>query len=121
MCRFKNWVVNYFLSQGAPPHKLILGIAFYGKSFIWNTDARMIGGPAAYGDVVSYKSICNFLKTGNWKRVWIEDQQVPFIFKGNTMVGYDDLESIEIKVNYTLDRGLGGVMSWVTFSLFFFK
>ena len=35
----------------------MLGIAAYGKSFIWNTDARMIGGPAKYGDSVSYKQV----------------------------------------------------------------
>ena len=29
------------------------------------------------------------------------------------MIGYDDPESIAIKVNYTLQRGLGGVMIWV--------
>jgi len=67
------------ISNGAPPEKLILGIPFYGKSFIWNTDARMIGlnlifsfvllinflflfdifigGPAKYGDVVGYKQV----------------------------------------------------------------
>jgi hypothetical protein len=33
-----------------------------------------------------------------WKRIWIEDQQVPFIFQGNVMIGYDDVESIGIKV-----------------------
>ena len=53
----QDWVINYFISNGAPPEKLILGIAFYGKSFIWNSDARMIGGPAKYGDFVGYKAV----------------------------------------------------------------
>lgn len=39
----QDWVVNYFISNGAPAEKLILGIPFYGKSYIWNSDARMIG------------------------------------------------------------------------------
>lgn len=29
------------------------------------------------------------------------------------MIGYDDAESIAIKVNYTIQRGLGGIMVWV--------
>lgn len=54
---FKHWVVNYFISNGAPAQKLVLGISLYGKSFIWNSDARMIGGPAKYGDNVSFKQV----------------------------------------------------------------
>lgn len=53
----KDWVVNYFISNGAPPQKLVLGLAFYGKSFTWTSDARMIGGPAKYGDFVGYKQV----------------------------------------------------------------
>lgn len=90
-------MVNYFISNGAPAEKIILGIALYGKSFIWNSDARMIGGPAKFGDFVSYKQVCGYLNS-KWKRVWVEDQQVPFIFQGNIMIGYDDVESIGIKV-----------------------
>jgi hypothetical protein len=37
-----------------------------------------------------------------WKRLWIEDQKVPFIFQGNTLIGYDDLESIDFKVSIHL-------------------
>lgn len=107
----QDWIINYFISNGAPPEKLNLGLAMYGKSFIWNSDTRMIGGPAKFGDFVSYKQICGYLNS-KWKRVWIEDQQVPFIFQGNVMVGYDDPQSIAIKLNYTLQRGLGGVLIW---------
>jgi len=107
----QHWVVNYFISNGAPAQKLILGISLYGRSFIWNTDARMIGGPAKYGDNVSFKQICGYLNS-KWKRIWVEDQHVPFIFQGNIMIGYDDEESIAIKVNYTIQRGLGGMMFW---------
>lgn len=107
----QDWVVNYFISNGAPPEKLNLGLAMYGKSFIWNSDTRMIGGPAKFGDFVSYKQVCGYLNS-KWKRVWVEDQQVPFIFQGNIMVGYDDPQSIAIKLNYTMQRGLGGVLIW---------
>ena len=53
----KDWAVNYFISNGAPPEKIVLGISAYGKSFQWNSDARMIGGPAKFGDWVSYKQV----------------------------------------------------------------
>jgi chitinase len=53
----QDWVVNYFISNGAPPEKIMLGISAYGKSFQWNSDARMIGGPAKFNDWVSYKQV----------------------------------------------------------------
>ena len=40
---YKDWVVNYLINNMVPPEKLILGIALYGKSFKWTSDARVIG------------------------------------------------------------------------------
>lgn len=60
---------------------------------------KNLGGPAKYGDFVGYKAVCGHLNS-KWKRIWLDDQQVPFIFQGNVMVGYDDTESIAIKVAF---------------------
>ena len=56
-CGCKDWVVKNFIKNGAPREKIILGLATYGKSFVWNSDARMIGGPAKYGESVTYKQV----------------------------------------------------------------
>ena len=45
------------ISNGAPPQKLILGITFYGKSFNWNTETKMIGASAVFGEVIGYKQV----------------------------------------------------------------
>ncbi len=45
--------------------------------------------------------VCNYIAS-KWTRVWLDDQKVPFIFHGNTMIGYDDTESIEAKVTFLL-------------------
>ena len=42
--------------------------------------------------------VCGYLAS-KWKRIWVEEQQVPFVFQGNIMIGYDDIESIENKAN----------------------
>jgi chitinase len=39
-----------------------------------------------------------------WTRVWNDEQKVPYAYHGDQWVGYDDLQSIEIKVKYL--RGL---------------
>lgn len=45
-----------------------------------------------------YYQVCENLANG-WTRVWNDEQKVPYAYKGDQWVGYDDLESIQIKVN----------------------
>mgnify|MGYP002790898138 CR=1 FL=1 len=47
---------------------------------------------------LNFNKICGHLTEKKWKKVWQDDQKVPFIFQGNTFIGYDDIESIEAKV-----------------------
>ncbi len=44
--------------------------------------------------------ICKYLKKDNWTRKWSKEHQVPFAYKSNQWVGYDDEASIKIKVIY---------------------
>lgn len=44
--------------------------------------------------------ICENLKSG-WSRVWDDEQKTPYAYRGNQWVGYDDVESVAIKVNFT--------------------
>lgn len=37
---------------------------------------------------------------------------MPFVYKENILIGYDDTESIEHKLNYTIEKNLGGVAVW---------
>ena len=42
--------------------------------------------------------ICEFHKQGGWTTKWSEEQKVPYTYKGNQWAGYDNVESITIKV-----------------------
>jgi hypothetical protein len=57
----KHWAVQYFIENGAPREKLILGLATYGKSFIWNSNGRMIGDSAKYDGYYDYKQVLHAL------------------------------------------------------------
>ncbi len=46
----------------------------------------------------SYYEVCQNLKNG-WKREWNDEQEVPYAYKEDQWVGYDDVESLIIKVN----------------------
>lgn len=47
-----------------------------------------------------------------WTRVFEPTQKVPYAYSGNQWVGYDDKESVAIKVNYIKANNLGGGMIW---------
>lgn len=57
-----------------------------------------------------YLQICEYLKAGAWTDVWDEQQKVPYSFKSNQWVGYEDNRSIDLKTQYAINNGLRGVM-----------
>ncbi|ETE66627.1 Chitinase-3-like protein 2, partial [Ophiophagus hannah] len=112
--------VQYWKSKGAPPKKIILGIPAYGRSFTLSTSQNGVkaptSGPGTAGiytkesGFLAYYEICDF-KNGATTKV-IESQKVPYSFKGNQWVGYDDVSSITNKVQYLKKQNLGGGMVW---------
>jgi chitinase len=105
-----DWTVRLYLTLGVPLEKLIVGIPFYGRSFTLKNKNQRGFGSECTGDgksgeftrengFLSYGlEICKYLEKENWTRVWSREHQVPFAYKQNQWVGYDDEESINIKV-----------------------
>ncbi|PSN37589.1 hypothetical protein C0J52_14524 [Blattella germanica] len=114
----KDACVNYWLSEGAPPEKIILGMGLYGRSFtmagsqcalgVARTGAGTAGPYTREAGMLGFNEICE----NNWTEKWDDQQQVPYACKGNQLVGYDSIKSIKIKSQYVLDKGLGGAMVW---------
>lgn len=114
-------IVRYWLTHGCPKEKLILGIPTYGRTFTLANSANFgVGalaiGPGSIGSFVPepgflpFNEICYNLN--DWTRFWEPQQKVPYAVKNNQWVGYDDLESVAIKLNYILSNDLGGAMFW---------
>uniref|UniRef100_A0A673H7M5 Acidic mammalian chitinase-like n=1 Tax=Sinocyclocheilus rhinocerous TaxID=307959 RepID=A0A673H7M5_9TELE len=112
--------LKYWRFKGAPPEKLLMGFATYGRSFILTSSQSGVGAPAnnlaspgPYTQEMglwSYFEICLFLNGGVVQ--WIEDQKVPFSIKGGDWVGFDNLRSFEIKIKYLQEHGFGGAFVW---------
>uniref|UniRef100_A0A671RQN1 Acidic mammalian chitinase-like n=1 Tax=Sinocyclocheilus anshuiensis TaxID=1608454 RepID=A0A671RQN1_9TELE len=112
--------LKYWRFQGAPPEKLLMGFATYGRSFILTSSQSGVGAPAnnlaspgPYTQEMglwSYFEICLFLNGGVVQ--WIEDQKVPFSIKGSDWVGFDNMRSFEIKIKYLQEHGFGGAFVW---------
>ena len=61
---------------------------------------------------MSYYEVCDFLHEPNTTLVWDNEQQVPFAYRGNQWVGFDDERSLRTKVNWLKTEGFGGIMVW---------
>ncbi|KAL2712674.1 acidic mammalian chitinase-like isoform X1 [Vespula squamosa] len=115
--------VKYWLAQGAPPEKLILGVPFYGRSFtLKNVQQHAVGSPTTGAGIagpytresgmLGYNEICTQLQNGKWNIVYDNEQRVPYAYNGNQWVGYDNVQSIKEKAEYAKANGLGGAMLW---------
>ncbi|CAM4684487.1 chitotriosidase-1-like [Caretta caretta] len=112
--------VRHWERKGAPGEKIIMGIPAYGRSFTLDTLDTGVGAQASKAGLpgpftseagfLAYYEICTF-KQGATTEM-IEEQKVPYSYKGNQWVGYDDMESIKTKVKYLKHRALGGAMVW---------
>lgn len=113
--------IKYWLAQGAPPEKIILGMGTYGHSFTLASSASCaIGAPATgpgtagpytrEAGMLGYNEICE--KLSSWNVKWDDEQKVPFACNGNQFVAYDNQKSIAIKAEYAVSKGLGGAMIW---------
>lgn len=45
-------------------------------------------------------------------RHWISEMEVPYVVRGDQWVGYDDEQSLRLKVDFAKSKGLGGIMVW---------
>ncbi|XP_071956954.1 chitinase-3-like protein 1 [Antedon mediterranea] len=105
-----------------PREKLMVGISTYGRTFTlsssWNTGlgAPVNGGGNAgqysrEAGFMSYYEVCDMLNTGGTS-VPDETLQAPYAYKGNQWVGYDNVNSINVKTQWIKDNGYGGVIVW---------
>lgn len=87
----------------------MIGMPTYGRSFnLVNTTQFDIGAPASGGGTsgkytseagfMSYYEVCDFLHVDNTTLVWDNEQQVPFAYKEDQWVGFDDERSLKTKV-----------------------
>jgi len=119
-----NFAVDYWLSLGASPSKLILGMPLYGRGFTLSDpddnglyapapqpiDAGPYTGTAGFW---GYNEILEkFAKEDGWTIVRDPVYMAPYAYRGRQWIGYDDEQSLALKTRYMLAKGLGGAMVW---------
>ncbi|WAR13234.1 CHIA-like protein [Mya arenaria] len=118
-----QWAANYWVTKGAPRHKLVIGLALYGRSFALTSPARTeVGAPATgpgpkgrytgEAGFLAYYEICAMQESGKGRTIWQAEQHTPYYVNGNLWVGFDNKRSITEKVKWLMDNKFGGAMVW---------
>lgn len=114
-----DFVVNAYLSRGAPPEKVVVGVPFYSRG--WTGVASENHGlyqPAAgaapgtwEAGVDDYKVAKQRLGSGFTR---YEDTQAgaAWLFDGTTFWTFDDPPVMTAKAEYVREHKLGGIMFW---------
>lgn len=110
--------VKYYLEQGVPSDKVVLGMPLYGRVF-----ANSNGLHSPYKDAGSgttqeigmrffYDIKQNLLTT--YQSHWDENAQAPYLFNPNNkeFVTYDNEDSLSLKSKFIKELRLGGAMVW---------
>lgn len=109
--------IDMLMKAGVPAHKLVVGIPFYGRSWIMKSaEKHGINMPR---DSVARAGGYTFIKDSMminpaFEQHWDEKAQAPYLFNpaNNQLVVFDDERSVKIKCEYVKDKQLAGVMFW---------
>lgn len=115
--------IEQLINLGASPAKIVMGLPFYGRTFIEHADgtAEENGFQGPYtreNGFMGYNEICGAVQNDSWVLSWdtktaqaYARQEVPE--KSMTkVISYDTSRSIANKVRYGVRQDLGGFMIW---------
>ncbi|KAG4442452.1 hypothetical protein IFR05_002054 [Cadophora sp. M221] len=102
--------VDYVISTGFPANKILLGIPVYGRSFLG------AAGPGhAYTSCGGEEGTFEYKQLPRNSAEEIVNTRVVAAFStggDGGFVSYDNPETVKIKANFCLEKGLGGLFYW---------
>ncbi|MBT29393.1 MAG: chitinase [Thalassobius sp.] len=116
--RSSEKIVDFLIKEGANPKQLVIGSAFYGRAWkgvppenngLYQLSSGIHIGWSAYHHIRK-----EFEPNSNYVRYWDEKAKAPYLYNAtdSIMVSYDDTVSVRLKTEYTIEKGLGGIMFW---------
>ncbi|CAG9531543.1 unnamed protein product, partial [Cercopithifilaria johnstoni] len=117
-----EFAANYWASKGMPKQKIIIGIPTYSRGWtLDNPSETAIGAGGNHpsspsmtnpaGGTAAYWEICKYLKEGG-KEIVDKKSVGAYMVKGNQWHGYDNVETIKIKMKWLKKKGYGGAFIW---------
>ncbi|KAL5005913.1 hypothetical protein ScPMuIL_017071 [Solemya velum] len=118
----QDWAVHYWLNASVPAEKIVMGVSVIGLSLVLkNPEKHGMGegtnGAAPAGPLKltkgkqSFPEICQTRLQGALV-FWDDEQKMAYSYLGSRWTGYNNPRSIEVKTEYAIENGLGGLMFW---------
>lgn len=112
--------VRDHLAAGVPAHKLVMGVAFYGRQWVnvhpENNGLYQMGytGETTFGNNRYSNLAPNLVNKQGFVRYWDPVARAPWLWNAEQQIfiSYDDPQSIRKKSEYVLQHGLSGIMFW---------
>jgi len=116
------WAVDNWISKGARPDQLCIGLGMYGRGWTleslnetgFNAPATGAAAPGPHtqeSGYCAYYEILEKIDNGATK-VYDEDRGCAYIVSGQEWFGFDDERSINAKLQFAKSRNLAGSMLW---------
>lgn len=119
-----NFTINYWIQQGTPSRKIVMGLPLYGQSFVLSGGSNNGLNAPSYGGgdagtftrangFLAFYEICENTGSQGWTVVRDPKGRIgPYATKGNQWVSYDDVAEVRRKAEFMKDLNLGGGMVW---------
>jgi chitinase len=108
--------MKYLLEERKlPPDRLALGIPLYGRGFaVAEPYASTKDVPKSRVPQGNYRNLHTLLHEQNWTRLWDDETKNPWLVAPDksAVIGYDDAESVSLKTEWAMKKGLRGVFFW---------
>lgn len=110
--------VKLYHDAGVPYEKMVLGAAFYGRTWQGIEEAGDMHG---LGQKAKTKGVGRVdfdiqsdyeIKKNGYTRYFDERAHAPYLFNGENFVSYEDAVSIKAKCDFVKEKGLAGMMYW---------
>lgn len=107
--------IQFAINQGADPQKIIMGVPLYGRGFA-ETKGLLESfsgvGEGTYGEPGYYPY--RGLPVQGSSEHWDAQIGAPYCYDNEKklLISYDNYKSVENKLNWIIEMGLGGVMLW---------
>ena len=111
-------IISYCLEQGVEPRQIVIGAAFYGRSWKGvppqNNGLNQPAGGAWKNAIVYQEIAAQYENKEGFVRHWDASAKAPYLYNAadSIFITYDDPESVGQKTTYAKEKGLGGIMFW---------
>ncbi|ETN66512.1 brain chitinase and chia [Anopheles darlingi] len=115
--------VRHWMSNGCPASKIVLGVPLFGRTYTLADSgshglAARSTGPGTSGPYTrdpgyrAYFEICEEMKQSTWTVEWDAQGMCPYAFLGNQWVGYENINSLDEKVEFAQSERLAGIYAF---------